>query len=214
VAARLIVFLAVLSALAAAAPASAQQPSSCVGDVESGAVKQEPGPLLRFGIGPLVQAGQVGPLPAAAVPERPDITHSALARLRPPGRPFVLRLNRFFWSDREEGIRRYLALAQRFTSSGYLVELQVRLRLGGAPCARPARPPRALRRSRRPPPPPRKRARAPRARGDPAQGRPPRRPLARAADLRSSTRLTSGIYGHQARSRSWRRTKWRIPPWR
>ena len=38
----------------------------------------------------------------------------------------MLRLNRFFWSDGEAGFRRYLALADRFTSRGYLVELQVR----------------------------------------------------------------------------------------
>ena len=83
-------------------------------------------PPLRFGIGPLVQAGQVGAVPSPAVPERPRGTHAALDRLRPPGRPFVLRLNRFFWSDREEGFRRYLRLARRFARRGYLIELQVR----------------------------------------------------------------------------------------
>jgi hypothetical protein len=46
--------------------------------------------------------------------------------LRKPGRPFVLRLNRFFWSDREGGFRRYLALARRFARRGYELELQVR----------------------------------------------------------------------------------------
>jgi hypothetical protein len=93
--------------LAAPAAASAQEP-------------------LRFGVGPLVQAGQAGGGPAAAVPEQPARTHAALARLRTPGRPFVLRLNRFFWSDREAGFRRYLRLARRFARLGYLVELQVR----------------------------------------------------------------------------------------
>jgi hypothetical protein len=73
-----------------------------------------------------VQAGQAGGGPATAVPERPRATHAALARLRAPGRPFVLRLNRFFWSDREAGFRRYLALARRFARRGYLLELQVR----------------------------------------------------------------------------------------
>ena len=74
-----------------------------------------------------VQAGQIGPLPAAAVPEQPAKTHAALAQLRPPGGPFVLRLNRFFWSDGEAGLqavpRRW---RERFTSRGYLVELQLR----------------------------------------------------------------------------------------
>jgi hypothetical protein len=81
---------------------------------------------LRFGIGPLPQAGQASGGPAAALPERPARTDAALARLRPPGRPFVLRLNRFFWSSGEAGFRRYLALSRRFARQGYLIELQVR----------------------------------------------------------------------------------------
>jgi hypothetical protein len=98
----------------------------CTADLSADQITPKPGPALRFGIGPLVQAGQVGGGPAAAVPEQPERTHAALARLRAPGRPFVLRLNRFFWSDREAGMRRYLGLARRFARRGYLVELQVR----------------------------------------------------------------------------------------
>jgi hypothetical protein len=98
--------------------------AACVRD--SGAAKGRPAPPLRFGIGPLVQAGQVGAVPSPAVPERRARTNAALERLRPPGRPFVLRLNRFFWSDREKGFRRYLSLARRFARRGYLLELQVR----------------------------------------------------------------------------------------
>jgi len=112
--------------LAGAAPAGAQDSPSCVGDVNATDVQAKPGPNLRFGIGPLVQAGQIGPLPSPAVPEQPERTHEALARLKPANGAFVLRLNRFFWSDGEEGFRRYLALAERFTGRGYLVELQVR----------------------------------------------------------------------------------------
>jgi hypothetical protein len=108
------------------APAGAQPAPSCTGELSAGSVARRPGPLMRFGIGPLVQAGQIGPLAAPAVPEQPARTHDALARLRPAGGAFVLRLNRFFWSDGEAGIRRYLALVDRFTSRGYLVELQVR----------------------------------------------------------------------------------------
>jgi len=106
--------------------ASAQVDPVCVGDTDSTTVEQKPGPLLRFGIGPLVQAGQIGPAPAAALPEQPGQTDAALSALRPPNGPFVLRLNRFFWSDGEEAFRRYLALVDRFTRQGYLVELQVR----------------------------------------------------------------------------------------
>jgi hypothetical protein len=98
----------------------------CAAELRADQVEAKPGPPLRFGIGPLVQAGQAGGGPATAVPEQPARTHAALARLRAPGRPFVLRLNRFFWSDREAGVRRYLGLARRFARRGYLIELQVR----------------------------------------------------------------------------------------
>jgi hypothetical protein len=108
--------------LAPSAPAVAQ----CVRDVRARDLRPEPAAPLRFGIGPLVQAGQIGANPSPAVPERAARTHEALARLRKPGRPFVLRLNRFFWSDRERGFRRYLGLARRFARRGYRLELQVR----------------------------------------------------------------------------------------
>jgi hypothetical protein len=110
--------LLLLPASAAAAP--------CTANVDADRFEQRPAPPLRFGIGPLVQAGQAGGGPAPAVPERPARTHAALAQLRAPGRPFVLRLNRFFWSDGEAGMHRYLGLARRFARRGYLVELQVR----------------------------------------------------------------------------------------
>jgi hypothetical protein len=119
-----VVLLLVLLAVPTAA--RAQSDPGCIGDTDADAVERKPGPRLRFGIGPLVQAGQIGPTPATPVPEQPAKTHEALAQLRPRSGPFVLRLNRFFWSDGESGIRRYLALARRFTSRGYLVELQLR----------------------------------------------------------------------------------------
>jgi hypothetical protein len=100
--------------------------AACIRDVETGDLRPRAAPPLVFGIGPLVQAGQVGAVPSPAVPEQPQRAHTALARLRAPGRPFVLRLNRFFWSDRERGFRRYLGLARRFARRGYLLELQVR----------------------------------------------------------------------------------------
>ena len=100
--------------------------AACVRDVETEDLRPRAAPPLVFGVGPLVQAGQVAAVPAPAVPERRARTHAALQRLRPPGRPFVLRLNRFFWSDREAGFRRYLGLARRFARRGYLLELQVR----------------------------------------------------------------------------------------
>ena len=129
---RVMVSLLIASAGAAVwldAPAAGQSssnPPGCVGDTEADSVPRRPGRRLTFGIGPLVQAGQIGPTPSRAVPEQPERTHAALAELRPPNAPFVLRLNRFFWSDGEAGFRRYLGLADRFTRRGYQVELQVR----------------------------------------------------------------------------------------
>ena len=121
---RRLLFLSSLVMIGLALPLPAA--SACIRDLQAEDVRPRAAPPLRFGIGPLVQAGQVGPAPAPAVPERPARTHAALARLRAPGRPFVLRLNRFFWSDREAGFRRYLGLARRFARRGYLIELQVR----------------------------------------------------------------------------------------
>jgi hypothetical protein len=114
----------VLALLVAPTAAHAQQ---CTQELRATAVAKKPAKKkLRFGIGPLVQAGQAGGGSAPAVPEQPKETERALARLKAPGRPFVLRLNRFFWSDGEAGFRRYLGLARRFARLGYLVELQVR----------------------------------------------------------------------------------------
>jgi len=118
--------LVAVAALAAAPAAHAQDDPACVADTDAVNVEQRPGPALRFGIGPLPQAGQIGPAPAPAAPEDVARADAALARLRPAGGPFVLRLNRFFWSDGEAGFQRYLSLVRRFTSQGYLVELQVR----------------------------------------------------------------------------------------
>src|ERR687888_2415314 len=98
---RLRVLVFFLVALTAVPAAHAQSNQTCVGDTDADSVPRKPGPRLRFGIGPLVQAGQIGPTPAAAVPEQPERTHEALAQLKPPKGPFLLRLNRLFWSDGE-----------------------------------------------------------------------------------------------------------------
>ncbi len=51
---------------------------------------------------------------------------AALRRLRPDGRALVLRVNRLFWSDGEEGIRRFQAIVARHSAAGFDSELQVR----------------------------------------------------------------------------------------
>jgi hypothetical protein len=120
------VLAGIVLALALAAPAGAQVPG-CVGETDAAAVAQAPGPLMRFGITPGVVTGQFVTGPAEPrTPEDPVKHLAALDRLRAPDRPFVLRLHRFFWSDGEAGVQRFLALADRYTAAGYDVELQLR----------------------------------------------------------------------------------------
>ena len=71
----------------AAVPSTAAAALPCTATIDAADVTAKPGPPLRFGIGPLVQAGQAGGGPAVAVPEQPRRTHAALARLKPDGRP-------------------------------------------------------------------------------------------------------------------------------
>ena len=115
----------VAAGVALAFPGLAQgQGGGCLGTITA---DPKPGPALRFGITPGVQTGQLGTGPVP--PRTPEVAAkqlAAVAKLRPAGGPFVLRLHRFFWSEGEAGIKRFLALAKRYTSHGYLVELQLR----------------------------------------------------------------------------------------
>jgi hypothetical protein len=114
--------------LLAAGPgkAAAQVPGLCLGDTSATQVTPEPGPQLRFGITPAGEAGALGPA-VPAVPGDPDRDLAALAQLRPPnGGPFVIRLNRLFWSLGEEGLDRYQQLARFYVRHGYQVEIQLR----------------------------------------------------------------------------------------
>ena len=112
-----------MAALAVPAAAHGQQ-GPCFGQLTA---DPKPGPALRFGITPGVQTGQLvtGPVPPRT-PEDPAKQLAALGRLRAADGPFVVRLHRFFWSDGEAGVKRFLALAKRYTSHGYLAELQLR----------------------------------------------------------------------------------------
>jgi hypothetical protein len=78
-----------------------------------------------MGITPAGRAGAVGPA-VPLVPIDQGKTLAALRRLRPPHAPFVLRLNRFFWSDRSRGIRHFQHLTRLYTAHGYRIELQLR----------------------------------------------------------------------------------------
>ena len=115
-----------LVAMAALAPgASAQAPAVCLGDTSAAGVPRLDGPKLGFGINPAGEAGALGPR-VEPVPEDPGRTLGALARLRPPRSALTVRLNRFFWSDGEAGVQRFLALTRRYTDAGHRVELQLR----------------------------------------------------------------------------------------
>src|SRR3954471_18484644 len=125
----LLVSLIALALASTAAPALAQAAQgSCLGETSADAVVAKPGaPPLRFGITPGVQTGQLGTGPQPPrTPEDPAKQLAALHALAPPGRPLVLRLHRFFWSEGEQGVQRFLTLADRYTRAGYLVELQLR----------------------------------------------------------------------------------------
>jgi len=118
---------AALLALPATAPAQSDFPN-CTSNLQADQVPPSPDKrALRFGITPGVQTGQLGGgAQPPRLPEDPAKTLDALGRLRPANGPFVLRLHRFFWSDGEEGVQRFLALKDRYTRAGYFVELQLR----------------------------------------------------------------------------------------
>jgi hypothetical protein len=112
-----------------ATAAAADDYPVCSGETSAANVQAKPGAAgLRVGITPRVEAGQFVTPAAAAVPEDVPKTMAALGKLAPPGGPFVLRLNRFFWADGETAFKQLLAEARRYTEAGYQVELQVRYR--------------------------------------------------------------------------------------
>src|SRR4051794_16131322 len=117
---------AVLLVLAAHPAVAAGQSAPCPPRTSAAGVPVKPGPAVRMGITPAGEAGALGPK-VPVVPIDQARTYAALDELRPPGgAPFVLRLNRLFWSDGEAGLARFAAAVAGYTSRGYLVELQVR----------------------------------------------------------------------------------------
>ena len=114
-----------LTASGARAPAPEAAPSPCLGDPSADGVPVKPGPRLRFGITPAGEAGAIG-APVPVTPGTKAQTLAALRALRPPQAPFVLRLNRFFWSLRAGGFQKFLRRTRGYTNRGYLVELQLR----------------------------------------------------------------------------------------
>src|SRR3954454_13639278 len=117
---------AALLALTAWPAVAAAQSAPCPPRTSADGVPAKPGPAVRMGLTPAGEAGALGPK-VPVVPIDLGRTYAALAQLRPPGdAPFVLRLNRLFWSDGEAGLARFGEAVAAYTSRGYDVELQVR----------------------------------------------------------------------------------------
>jgi len=117
----------VIAAVAVPSAGAAAQQQPCVGSLGAAGVARVPGPALRMGITPAGEAGALGPA-VAVTPIDQGRTDGALAQLAPAREhaPFVLRLNRLFWSDGAAGLDRFAALASHYTGLGYDVEIQVR----------------------------------------------------------------------------------------
>jgi hypothetical protein len=116
---------AVLAAAAGvAAPARAADPDPYCTSTAYGEEPARAAPL-RFGVDPEL-AGSVGTGQSQAKPLDWARDLDALRALTPPGRALVLRVNRLFWSDGEDGIRRFQAIVAQHDAAGFDSELQVR----------------------------------------------------------------------------------------
>jgi hypothetical protein len=117
-----------VAALTAAAPASAQLP--CVADFPETAPAPQPGGKLRMGIYPGGVAGQLGPIPADALPDDQEKIFAALERLRPPGGPFAVHVYRAYMTPEREARdeQEHRRLVDLYTSRGYAVEIVIRYR--------------------------------------------------------------------------------------
>jgi hypothetical protein len=80
---------------------------------------------LRFGIDPGL-AGSAGGMQLPSTPDNPAKDFAGVKALDPRGRQLVVRLNRLFWSDGQQGIDAFKAQVVRYARAGFDVELQVR----------------------------------------------------------------------------------------
>jgi hypothetical protein len=118
------VLLAALASLWLAPSALAQEGGESCLTADPPAVDR-PAEPLGFGITPQL-AGNVGATQGEAVPLDPRRTRNSLERLGPPGRELVLHLNRLFWSERGEGIRRFARRVDHSSRAAFTTEIQVR----------------------------------------------------------------------------------------
>ncbi len=107
-----------------AAPVAAQESDPDCKTADPPPVTKAAQPLT-FGITPRA-AGSVGGSQAQVVPEDEAQALAALRELRPSGRTLVMRLNRLFWADGDEGIRRFAGYVDQYAAAGFDVESQVR----------------------------------------------------------------------------------------
>jgi hypothetical protein len=80
---------------------------------------------LRLGIDPGL-AGSAGGVQLPSTPDNPVKDLAGVKALAPPRRELVVRLNRLFWSDGQQGIDTFKAAVARYAGAGFDVELQVR----------------------------------------------------------------------------------------
>jgi hypothetical protein len=120
-------------ALVAAAPAAAQAP--CVADFPDTAPPPQPGAKLRLGMYPGGPAGQLGPVPAPAVPDDQAKIFAALERVRPPHGPFAVHVYRSYMTAESEAReeQEHRRLVDLYTGRGYAVEIVIRYRRDGDP---------------------------------------------------------------------------------
>jgi hypothetical protein len=118
--------LALVLCTAAAAPV-ARADDQCLS--ASPAAPSAPPAPLRFGITPAL-AGTAGSTQGSAAPVDKAKELQALGALQPSGRRLVVRLNRLFEADRNEGIARFVAQERRYAAAGFDVESQVRYHPG------------------------------------------------------------------------------------
>src|SRR5829696_1324343 len=85
----------------------------------------KPAQPLRFGITPGA-AGSAGAAQGQIAPEDEGAAAAALQDLRPPGKTLVMRMNRLFWKDGDEGIARFAGLIDKYEAQGFPTESQVR----------------------------------------------------------------------------------------
>jgi hypothetical protein len=118
-----VALLAIAGIAAGAAPPARAQGDLCL-SAERPPVTS-PAQPIRFGITPQL-AGTAGGSQGEVAPEDPGRALEALHSLQPPRRRLVMRLNRLFMSDGQEGIEHFAALADGYAREGFAVESQVR----------------------------------------------------------------------------------------